>query len=115
MVHTRDTGVDSLLSLLEKLSAWFYPAHYTIVEIKMAAIKEWGDGGPVSYESLTMKDLELKITFCEELEKIVGVIEGDMSRTKGFILLSFLRTLDYMKEKELQISQVKIVQYTKGK
>ena len=53
-----------------------------------------------------MKNIELKMTFCEELEKIIGVIEGDMSRTKGFILLSFLRTLDFMKQKDMAITQV---------
>ena len=71
----------------------------------MAAITEWGNGA-ISYESLGQKNIELKMTFCEELEKIIGVIEGDMSRTKGFILLSFLRTLDFMKQKDMAITQV---------
>ena len=74
----------------------------------MAAVKEWGSDKHISYEALGQKELEQKITFCEELEKIVGNIEGEMSRTKGFILLSLLRTLDYMKGKGLVIPQVRI-------
>ena len=58
--------------------------------------------------TLGQKELEQKITFCEELEKIVGNIEGEMSRTKGFILLSLLRTLDYMKGNGLVVLQVRI-------
>ena len=74
----------------------------------MAAVREWGSDKHVSYESLGQENLDLKITFCEELEKIVGIIEGEMSRTKGFILLSLLRTLDFMKGKGLKVSQVRV-------
>ena len=95
-----------LLATLDKLTAWFYPFHYTIVEIKMVAVMEWGKG-PIEYETLGQKNLELKLAFCDELEKIIEVIEGSMSRTKGFILLSCLRTLDFMKQKDIPIAQVK--------
>ena len=74
----------------------------------MAAVKEWGSDKHISYEALGQKELEQKIIFCEELEKIVGNIEGEMSRTKGFILLSLLRTLDYMKGNGLVVPQVRI-------
>ena len=72
----------------------------------MAAIKEWGTA-VVPYDSLNQDTLEMKITFCEEVLKIVAMIEGDMSRTKGFVLQSLLETLDYMKQKEIHISQVR--------
>ena len=61
-----------------------------------------------------MKNLEKKLTFCEELEKNVEVLEGSLSRTKGFILLSFLRTLDFMKTSDIPISQVKLYISTKS-
>ena len=61
----------------------------------------------ISYASLGAKNLEKKLIFCEELEKNVEVLEGSMSRTKGFILLSFLKTLDFMKMSEIPISPVK--------
>ena len=60
-----------------------------------------------------MKNLEKKLTFCEELEKNVEVLEGSLSRTKGFIILSFLRTLDFMKTSDIPISQVKLYISTK--
>ena len=42
LVHTREPTVTGTLAVLDKLSKWFHPCHYTITEVKMSAIKEWG-------------------------------------------------------------------------
>ena len=60
----------------------------------------------IGYESLDTKSLGLKLDFCEEMDKIVSVLEGSMSRTKGFILKSLLDTLQYMKSNNIHIDQV---------
>ena len=60
----------------------------------------------ISYESLDSKSLGIKLDCCEELEKVVNVLEGSMSRTKGFILKSLLDTLQYMKDNSIHIDQV---------
>ena len=39
----RDRTVESSLAVLEKLNTWFMPSHYTVIEVKMCIIKEWGD------------------------------------------------------------------------
>ena len=43
LVHMRDGTVESSLAVLEKLNTWFMPSHYTVIEVKMCIIKEWGD------------------------------------------------------------------------
>ena len=43
LVHMRDKSVESSLAALDKLSTWFVPSHYTVMEVKMCIIKEWGD------------------------------------------------------------------------
>ena len=43
LVHMRDRTVESSLAVLEKLNTWFMPSHYTVIEVKMCIIKEWGD------------------------------------------------------------------------
>ena len=60
----------------------------------------------IRYESLDTKHLWLKLECCEELEKTVNVLEGSMSRTKGFILKSLLDTLYFMKDNSIHIDQV---------
>ena len=35
--------MEGSLGVLEKLEQWFHPSHYTIMEVKMAVVKEWGD------------------------------------------------------------------------
>lgn len=106
LVHMRDNTVESVLGVLDKLEAWFHPNHYILMEIKMVIVKDWGD--KINYASLGVKNLEKKLIFCEELEKNVEVLEGSMSRTKGFILLSFLKTLDFMKMSEIPITPEKL-------
>lgn len=103
LVHTRDPGPSALLAVLDKLLAWFHPSHYTVAEVKMAAIKEWGDT-EVPLSLLNQEQLDLKLTFCDEMVKNAGLIEGDQSRTKAFVLLSALRTLDFMKAERMDIS-----------
>ena len=61
----------------------------------------------ICYESLDTKSLGLKLDCCEEMDKIVSVLEGSMSRTKGFILKSLLDTLQYMKSNNIHIDPVK--------
>jgi len=115
MVHARDPGPEALLALLEKLLAWFHPSHYTVAEVKMAAVKEWGED-LVPHSSLSEHQLNLKLGFCDQLERDAGLIEGDMSRTKAFVTLSALRSLDYMKGKGFGIAaehQKKIVKMKK--
>ena len=63
----------------------------------------------ICYESLDTKSLGLKLDCCEEMDKIVSVLEGSMSRTKGFILKSLLDTLQYMKSNNIHIDPVKRV------
>ena len=120
LVHTRDITVTSTLNVLERLSKWFHPRHYTITEVKMSAIKEWGGkvrAGEgvgrnerwcfqIPHHSLNQKDLELKLSFCEELEGSIEIIEGSLSRTKGYLIMNYLKTLDYMKERGLPAGQV---------
>ena len=53
-----------------------------------------------------MDNIETKLSFCEDLEKIVDVLEGSLSRTKGFLIISYLKTLDFMKFKKIPINQV---------
>ena len=48
----------------------------------------------------------MKLSFCEELENSIEIIEGSLSRTKGFLIMNYLKTLDYMKQKGLPIGQV---------
>ena len=43
LVHMRDRTVEASLGVLEKLNTWFMPSHYTVIEVKMCIIKEWGD------------------------------------------------------------------------
>ena len=43
LVHMRDRTVEASLAVLEKLNTWFMPSHYTVIEVKMCIIKEWGD------------------------------------------------------------------------
>ena len=43
LVHMRDRSVEASLAVLEKLNTWFMPSHYTVIEVKMCIIKEWGD------------------------------------------------------------------------
>ena len=45
----RDRTVESSLAVLEKLNTWFMPSHYTVIEVKMCIIKEWGDLVILSY------------------------------------------------------------------
>ena len=102
----RDKTVEATLSVLEKLESWLHPSNYIITEVKMAIVKEWGD--LVSFESLSTKNLEMKLTFCEDLEKVMEVLEGSQSRTKGFLVISFLKTLDYMKRNNIAIGQERL-------
>ena len=53
-----------------------------------------------------MDNIETKLLFCEDLEKIVDVLEGSQSRTKGFLIISYLKTLDFMKFTKIPINQV---------
>ena len=55
---------------------------------------------------MNQKDLELKLSFCEELEGSIEIIEGSLSRTKGYLIMNYLKTLDYMKERGLPAGQV---------
>ena len=71
----------------------------------MAAIDEWGASAE-GLEMLREDDLNLKLKFCEELTEIIEITEGSKSRTKGFIALAFLRTLDFMKGRKMVIAQV---------
>ena len=43
LVHMRDRSVEASLGVLERLNTWFMPSHYTVIEVKMCIIKEWGD------------------------------------------------------------------------
>ena len=99
----RDKTVVATLNVLEKLESWLHSSNYIMNEVKMAIVKEWGD--LISFESLTTKNLEMKLTFCEDLEKVMDVLEGSQSRTKGFIVISYLKTLDYMKRNNIAIGQ----------
>ena len=52
------------------------------------------------------KDLERNMRkYLHALKYFPGLIEGDMSRTKAFVTLSALKSLDYMKGE--RINQVK--------
>ena len=97
----REATVDGTISVLEKLQTWFHPSHYILNDVKMSIIKEWGDKIP--FQSLSKENLEMKLLFCEELEKVVEVLEGSLSRTKGFINISYLKTLDFMKLNDIMI------------
>lgn len=99
----RDKTVVATLNVLEKLESWLHSSNYIMNEVKMAIVKEWGD--LISFESLTARNLEMKLTFCEDLEKVMDVLEGSQSRTKGFIVISYLKTLDYMKRNNIAIGQ----------
>ena len=101
LVHMREATVDGTISVLEKLQTWFHPSHYILNDVKMSIIKEWGDKIP--FQSLSKENLEMKLLFCEELEKVVEVLEGSLSRTKGFINISYLKTLDFMKLNDIMI------------
>ena len=48
----------------------------------------------------------MKLSFCEELENSIEIIEGSLSRTKGFLIMNYLKTLDYMKQKGLPVGEV---------
>ena len=78
LVHTRDSDLNSTLAVLDKLSMWFHPRHYTITEVKMSVIKEWGGDNvsgdqtlssrphnkdllQIPFHSLSQKNLELKL------------------------------------------------------
>ena len=74
----------------------------------MAAIDEWGAGAE-GLEMLSEDDLNLKLKFCEELTESIEITEGSKSRSKGFIALAFLRTLDFMKGRNMVIAQVRYV------
>ena len=125
LVHTRDSDLNSTLAVLDKLSMWFHPRHYTITEVKMSVIKEWGGDNvsgdqtlssrphnkdllQIPFHSLSQKNLELKLNFCEELESSTEIIEGSLSRTKGYLIMNYLKTLDYMKQRGFPIGQVKL-------
>ena len=63
----------------------------------------------ISYESLSSGHLELKLSFCEELERAVDVLEGSLSRTKGFIIISYLKTIEHLKTKNIAVNQVTLI------
>merc|ERR1712212_747368 len=89
MVHTRERrSSQHLLNLINKLSTWLYPTHYTLTELKMAAITEWGDPDFVPFEDMSQTEFETKIAFCFEMLDIVEDIEGESCRTKAFIIYS---------------------------
>jgi len=92
LVHTRDPGVASLVNILEKLSRWFPPSHCTVTEMKMTAIKEWGDIVP--YNDLGDNYVDMKVSYCEDMLEIVEQLEGEKSRSRGLILSELLHTLD---------------------
>jgi hypothetical protein len=44
--------LDELINEMCRLKSWLYPTHYTITEIKMAAVTEWGDRSFIHYSGM---------------------------------------------------------------
>jgi hypothetical protein len=44
--------LDKLVYEMCRLKSWLYPTHYTITEIKMAAVTEWGDRSFIPYSGM---------------------------------------------------------------
>lgn len=68
------SDVDQCFKYIDRYSKWLPPNHHYLCDVQLTLTQAIGGGDPANLQLLDGEQLQLKISFCQKLLKLFGIL-----------------------------------------